>query len=243
MKIMKHGNVIQKECRKKKKWKSIINIKVMLVALSLAIAGIISILVAQSTSKSISNAHSILLNKRFIQTQSISDDDKKVSISAGFDLKEQEFFYYHGAAIKNNKLYGGSQEYSAVEYYKRALDIELTSALLNKQISIKDIKDSNYQITRSTDFFVNKKLLEEKHPPEFEGRYSIKDSQFSKVRITYNKEFLPTKIEWYYKGEEGLKWYTWRTYSYPFKNKAEFDKKLDEEIENIKEIQRENEGD
>ena len=123
-------------------------------------------------------------------------------------------------------MYGGSQEYSAAEYYKRALDIELTSALLNHQINIKDIKDSNYQITRSTDSFINKKLLEEKHPPEFEGRYSIKDSQFSKVRITYNKEFLPTKIEWYYKGEEGLKWYTWRTYSYPFKNKSDFDKKL-----------------
>ena len=243
MKIMKHGNVIQKECQKKKKWKSIINIKVMLVALSLAIAGIISILVAQSTSKNITNTHSILINKRFIETQSISDDNKKISISAGFDLKEQEFFYYHGAAIKNDKLYGGSQEYSAVEYYKRALDIELTSALLNQQISIKDIKDSNYQITRSTDFFINKKLLEEKHPPEFEGRYSIKDSQFTKVRITYNKEFLPTKIEWYYKGEEGLKWYTWRTYSYPFKNKAEFDKKLDEEIKTIKEIQEENEDD
>ena len=92
-------------------------------------------------------------------------------------------------------------------------------------------------------FFINKKLLDEKHPPEFEGRYSIKDSQFSKVRITYNKEFLPTKIEWYYKGEEGLKWYTWRTYSYPFKNKAEFNKKLDEEIKTIKEIQKENESD
>ena len=54
---------------------------------------------------------------------------------------------------------------------------------------------------------------------------------------------MPTKIEWYYKGKEGLKWYTWRTYSYPFKNKVEFDKKLDEEIEDIKEIQEENEGD
>ena len=68
-----------------------------------------------------------------------------------FDLKDKEFFYYHGAAIKNNKLYGGSQEYSAAEYYKRALDIELTSALLNHHINIEDIKDSNYQITRSTD--------------------------------------------------------------------------------------------
>ena len=173
----------------------------------------------------------------------LSGDDNKESISAGFDLKEKEFFYYHGAAIKNSKLYGGSQEYSAAEYYKRALDIELTSALLNHHINIEDIKDSNYQITRSTDSFINKKLLDEKHLPEFEGRYSIKDSQFSKVRITYNKEFLPTKIEWYYKGEEGLKWYTWRTYSYPFKNKADFDKRLDKEIKTIKEIQEENKGD
>ena len=73
--------------------------------------------------------------------------------------------------------------------------------------------------------------------------YRAKKRQFTKVRITYNKEFLPTKIEWYYKGEEGLKWYTWRTYSYPFKNKSEFDKKLDEEIETIKEIREENKGD
>ena len=212
----------------------------MLILLLLTIA---SIFLVVQRGKTQENSKSIIEKQRFIETHILSGDDNKESISAGFDLKEQEFFYYHGAAIKNNKLYGGSQEYSAVEYYKRALDIELTSALLNQQISIKDIKDTNYQITRSTDFFINKKLLEEKHPPEFEGRYSIKDSQFTKVRITYNKEFLPTKIEWYYKGKEGLKWYTWRTYSYPFKNKADFDKKLDEEIETIKEIQEENEGD
>ena len=73
-------------------------------------------------------------------------------------------------------------------------------------------KKSNYQITSSPKRFVDDKLMKEEYPSEFEGRYSIKDSQFSKVRITYNKEFLPTRIEWYYKGEEGLKWYTWRTY-------------------------------
>ena len=212
----------------------------LLILLLLTIA---SIFIVVQRGKIQENSKSIIEKQRFIETHIFSGDDNKESISAGFDLKENEFFYYHGAAIKNNKLYGGSQEYSAAEYYKRALDIELTSALLNHQMNIKDIKDSNYQITRSTDSFINKKLLEEKHPPEFEGRYSIKDSQFSKVRITYNKEFLPTKIEWYYKGEEGLKWYTWRTYSYPFKNKSDFDKKLDEEIENIKEIQEENEGD
>lgn len=212
----------------------------LLILLLLTIA---SIFIAGHRDKIQKDSKSILEQRRFIDTHILSGDDNKESISAGFDLKEKEFFYYHGAAIKNSKLYGGSQEYSAAEYYKRALDIELTSALLNHHINIEDIKDSNYQITRSTDSFINKKLLDEKHLPEFEGRYSIKDSQFSKVRITYNKEFLPTKIEWYYKGEEGLKWYTWRTYSYPFKNKADFDKRLDKEIKTIKAIQEENEGD
>lgn len=212
----------------------------LLILLLLTIA---SIFIAGHRDKIQKDSKSILEQRRFIDTHILSGDDNKESISAGFDLKEKEFFYYHGAAIKNSKLYGGSQEYSAAEYYKRALAIELTSALLNHHINIEDIKDSNYQITRSTDSFINKKLLDEKHLPEFEGRYSIKDSQFSKVRITYNKEFLPTKIEWYYKGEEGLKWYTWRTYSYPFKNKADFDKRLDKEIKTIKEIQEENKGD
>lgn len=217
------------------------NLKVFLLAVLLVV--VVGIFIASRSDKIQEDSKSILEKQRFIETHILSGDNNKESISAGFDLKDKEFFYYHGAAIKNSKLYGGSQEYSAAEYYKRALDIELTSALLNHHINIEDIKDSNYQITRSTDSFINKKLLDEKHPPEFEGRYSIKDSQFSKVRITYNKEFLPTKIEWYYKGEEGLKWYTWRTYSYPFKNKAEFNKKLDEEILTIKEIQEENEGD
>ena len=95
----------------------------------------------------------------------------------------------------------------------------------------------------STESVVDKSLFESKFVPELELKYALKEQEFSKIRITYNKDFLPTKIEWYYKGEEGLKWYTWRTYSYPFKNKAEFDKRLDEEIATIEEIARENEGD
>ena len=217
------------------------NLKVFLVALLLVVVA--GIFIALQRGKIQEDSKSIIEKQRFIETYILSGVNNEESISAGFDLKEKEFFYYHGAAIKNSKLYGGSQEYSAAEYYKRALDIELTSALLNHHINIEDIKDSNYQITRSPDSIVNQEILKEEYPPQFEGRYSIKDSQFSKVRITYNKEFLPTKIEWYYKGEEGLKWYTWRTYSYPFKNKAEFNKKLDEEIKTIKEIQKENEGD
>lgn len=189
------------------------------------------------------DAYAIFQKQRFVFIQNQDDLDQGNNAGAGFDLKDRELFFSYSSAIKDGILYGGKGNYEMKEYYRTALNEEISSILMNIKVTTEEIKKNNYQITRSTDSFINKKLLEEKHPPEFEGRYSIKESQFSKVRITYNKEFLPTKIEWYYKGEEGLKWYTWRTYSYPFKNKADFDKKLDEEIENIKEIQEENKGD
>ena len=115
---------------------------------------------------------------------------------------------------------------------------------MNLKVTPEEIEKHHFQIERDPESLVNKKFLKEKYPPEFELQYKYREkNQFSKVRITYNKEFLPTKIEWYYKGKEGLKWYTWQLYSYPFKNKADFDKRLDKEIKTIKEIQEENEGD
>ena len=227
-----------------KKWQSIINIKSMLVVSSLVIVVILVILIANNIKKTTSDAYSILSNKRFIFVKSMSDIEANNDFGTGFDLKDKEFYYAHGAAIRDNKLFGGSSKYEAKEYYERALNNEISSILLNLDVSPDEIKKSNYQITRSPESLVNRSLLKEKYPPEFELQYIYREEdQFSKVRITYNKDFLPTKIEWYYKGEEGLKWYTWRTYSYPFKNKAEFDKRLDEEIANIEEIARENEGD
>ena len=158
--------------------------------------------------------------------------------------KDRELFFSYSSAIKDGILYGGKGNYEMKEYYRTALNEEISSILMNIKVTTEEIKKNNYQITRSPESLANKKLLKEKYPPEFELQYKYrKKRQFTKVRITYNKEFLPTRIEWYYKGEEGLKWYTWRTYSYPFKNKSDFDKRLDEEIETIKAIQEENKGD
>ena len=146
--------------------------------------------------------------------------------------------------IKNNKLYGKSGVYTTKGFYERALNGGISSILLNLKVTPEEIEKHHFQIERSPESLINQKFLKEKYPPEFELQYKYrKKNQFSKVRITYNKEFLPTKIEWYYKGNEGLKWYTWQLYSYPFKNETEFNKKLDKEIETIKEIQMENEGD
>lgn len=205
--------------------------------------GAVLVYFAYSFFQSKIDAYNILQKQRFVLVQDKNDWGKEWSTGVGFDLKDKEMYNSYFAVIKRNKLYGGYGNYGTKEMYQRSFNREISSILVNLKISPDEIKKNNYQITRTPDSLVNKQLLKEEYPPEFEGRYSIKDSQFTKVRITYNKEFLPTKIEWYYKGEEGLKWYTWRTYSYPFNNKTEFDKKLDEEIETIKEIQEENEGD
>ena len=215
----------------------------LLILVVIIIAAVFSIQIVNHVQKQPKVAYDILQKQRFVLVQDKNDWGKEWSTGVGFDLKDKELYNSYFAVIKRNKLYGGYGNYGIKEMYQRSLNREISSILVNLKVSPDEIKKNNYQITRSPDNLVNKVLLKEEYPPEFEGRYSMKNSQFSKVRITYNKEFLPTKIEWYYKGEEGLKWYTWRTYSYPFKNKAEFDKKLDEEIGTIKEIQKENEGD
>ena len=215
----------------------------LLIVVVIIIATVLSFQIVNHIQQQPKDACAILQKKRFVLVQDKNDWGKEWSTGVGFDLKDKEMYNSYFTVIKRNKLYGGYGNYGTKEMYQRSFNREISSILVNLKITSAEIKKNNYQITRSPDSLVNKKLLKEEYPPEFEGRYSIKDSQFSKVRITYNKEFLPTKIEWYYKGKEGLNWYTWRTYSYPFKNKSDFDKRLDEEIETIKEIQEENEGD
>ena len=188
------------------------------------------------------SALNILKEQRFVMIKSGDSTDEHFEV--GLDLDEKEYYYNDETAVKDDIVYGGYKaNWDRKQYYKSAVNEELSSVLLSNKITIDEIKKSKYQITSSPKKFVDDKLMKEEYPPEFEAIYLNKKRQFTKVRITYNKEFLPTKIEWYYKGEEGQKWYTWCTYSYPFKNKTEFDKKLDEEIETIKAIQEENEGD
>ena len=226
------------------KLKSLSKNHLLLIVVGIIIAAVFSIQIVNHVQKLSKDAYAILQEQRFIFVQNpewtkIRGDD----FGTGIDLEAKNLYIPFNTAVRGSEKYGSYGDDSASRIYEDVVKNQLSSALLKGKFSRKEIRDSNYKITRSPESLIDKKLLKEENPPEFEGRYSIKDSQFSKVRITYNKEFLPTKIEWYYKGEEGLKWYTWRTYSYPFKNKAEFNKKLDEEIKTIKEIQKENEGD
>lgn len=218
------------------------SLKVFLFALIFVVVAGIFIVV--QIGKTQENSKSILEHQRFIVVaDSIDKDQYNHNFEIGIDLKNKNYYNSTQAAVKNGKKFGEYASVSSSDSYNGILYEEVPSAILNLKVSKDEIEKSNYIIERDPKSLITKSLVKEEKTPEFEARVLDKTDQFSKVRITYNKEFLPTKIEWYYKGQEGLKWYTWQFYSYPFKNETDFNKKLDEEIENIKEIQEENEGD
>ena len=216
--------------------------KVFLVALSLVVVA--GVFIAFRRGKIQENSKSILEQQRFIVVDDSGDENLYRSyFENGYDLRSNNSYSKTQVVVKNGKKYGSYSDEKPSDRYHRDLYRNITSAILNLKVSREEIEKSNFVIERDPKSLITKSLVKEGKTPDFEAKVLNEKNQFSKVRITYNKEFLPTRIEWYYKGEEGLKWYHWRTYSYPFKNKSDFDKKLDEEIKTIKAIQEENKGD
>ena len=212
-----------------------------IVAGTVLMVGLTILKIKNSKNISYSN-YDTLVNQGFVFVQ----DPKKVAAydknyGVAFDFKNKNVFYTRKVAIKNKVKYGNFGTNKSHEVFERLEQTELSSVMFNLKISKDDIRKSNYVIESEVKSLINKSYLEEEYPPSFEAVYRIKEREFTKIRVTYNKEYLPTKIEWYYRGDEGLKWYTWRTYSYPLKTKADFDKELDKQIEIIKEIEREKE--
>lgn len=136
-------------------------------------------------------------------------------------------------------MYDGSSDEKPDDRYHLFLYRNVTSAILNLKVSKEEIEKSNFIIERDPKSLISKSLVKGEKTPEFEARVLDKTDQFSKVRITYNQDYLPIKLEWYFKGKDGLKWYTWSHFSYPNKTEAAFNKKLDEEIQLIKDIKEE----
>lgn len=218
-------------------------VRLLLIVVVIIIVAVFSIQIVNHVQKQSMDADDILQKQRFVFVQNQYDLMQDGHQGAGFDLQAENLFVSYSTVIKNNKLYGKSGVYTTKGFYERALNGGISSILLNLKVTPEEIAKHHFQIERDPESLVNKKFLKEKYPPEFELQYKYREkNQFSKVRITYNKEFLPTKIEWYYRGQEGLKWYTWQFYSYPFKKKSDFDKKLDEEIQLIKDIEKEYEA-
>ena len=212
----------------------------LLILLLLTIA---SIFIAGHRDKTQEDSKSILEQQRFIVVDRSDDENYyRFNFENGYDLRSNNFYNSTQAAVKNGKKFGEFPYVSSSDSYNGILYEEVTSAILNLKVSKDEIEKSNYIIERDPKSLITKSLVKEEKTPEFEARVLDKTDQFSKVRITYNQDYLPVKLEWYFKGDEGLKWYTWSRFSYPYKNESEFNKKLDEEIKRIKDIEKEHEA-
>ena len=173
--------------------------------------------------------------RQFVTVQDSRYPEDEVS----FNLKTHEF-YNSTNAIKNGKIYVNSV-YTPTVLYKSKLEDMVTYGIMNIPITKRDILDHQYTLEFKASKFINQNYLSDLKKGYIENYY-VHD-KMSKVRVTYNKEFLPIKLEGYYEKNGEMSWNTIRTYLYPFKNKFDFDKKLDEQIQLIKEIESEKEED
>ena len=240
---MKHGNKRQKECQRKKKWKSIINLKPLLMAMLIMTMVTVIIFMVMRNRNNYEDSKFILEQQRFIVVD--DSDDKNLYRSYfenGYDLRSNNSYSKTQVVVKNGKKYGSYSDEKPSDRYHRDLYRNITSAILNLKVSKVEIEKSNFIIERDPKSLITKSLVKEGKTPDFEAKVINKKNQFSKVRITYNQNYLPIKLEWYFKGKDGLKWYTWSRFSYPYKTESEFNKKLDEEIQRIKDIEEEHEA-
>lgn len=182
----------------------------------------------------------ILEQQRFIVVDDSGDENLYRSyFENGYDLRSNNSYSKTQVVVKNGKKYGSYSDEKPSDRYHRDLYRNITSAILNLKVSKEEIEKSNFVIERDPKSLITKSLVKEGKTPDFEAKVINKKNQFSKVRITYNQDYLPIKLEWYFKGKDGLKWYTWSRFSYPYKTESEFNKKLDEEIQRIKDIEEE----
>ena len=215
--------------------------KVFLVALSLVVVA--GVFIAFRRGKIQENSKSILEQKRFIVVDRAEyENSYRFNFENGYDLKSNNFYSITQVVEKNGKMYDGSSDEKPDDRYHLFLYQNVTSAILKLKVSREEIEKSNFVIDRDPKSLITKSLVKEGKTPDFEAKVLNEKNQFSKVRITYNQDYLPIKLEWYFKGKDGLKWYTWSRFSYPYKTESEFNKKLDEEIQRIKDIEEEHEA-
>ena len=215
--------------------------KVFLVALSLVVVA--GVFIAFRRGKIQENSKSILEQQRFIVVDDSGDENLYRSyFENGYDLRSNNSYSKTQVVVKNGEKYGSYSDEKPSDRYHRDLYRNITSAILNLKVSREEIEKSNFVIERDPKSLITKSLVKEGKTPDFEAKVLNEKNQFSKVRITYNQDYLPIKLEWYFKGKDGLKWYTWSRFSYPYKTESEFNKKLDEEIQRIKDIEEEHEA-
>ena len=115
-------------------------------------------------------ALNVLKKQQFVMIK--MGDPTEEHFEVGVDLDKKEYYYNDETAVKDDTVYGGYKaDWDRKQYYKSAINEELSSVILSNKITTDEIKKSNYQITSSPKRFVDDKLMKEEYPPEFETIY------------------------------------------------------------------------
>ena len=142
MKIMKHGNERQKECQRKKKWKSIINLKPLLMAMLIMTMVTVIIFMVMRNRNNYEDSKFILEQQRFIVVD--DSDDKNLYRSYfenGYDLRSNNSYSKTQVVVKNGKKYGSYSDEKPSDRYHRDLYRNITSAILNLKVSKVEIEN------------------------------------------------------------------------------------------------------
>ena len=171
--------------------------KVFLVALSLVVVA--GVFIAFRRGKIQENSKSILEQQRFIVVDDSGDENLYRSyFENGYDLRSNNSYSKTQVVVKNGKKYGSYSDEKPSDRYHRDLYRNITSAILNLKVSREEIEKSNFVIERDPKSLITKSLVKEGKTPDFEAKVLNEKNQFSKVRITYNQDYLPIKLEWYF---------------------------------------------
>lgn len=194
----------------------------------------------------INNQLSVIQRQKFVIIDDnggdtlVRDDSQYSDFTINF--KEKEYFGQN-TAIDKKRVYGFSLKPNETKEksFDNLLQYEI-SILKKINLSKKQIEASNYKVERNVYSLLDKKELRKKYPSYYESKY-LSSYKLRKIRISYNKKYLPIRIEGYFEGKYKPGWHTIRKISYPKMTEKTFSKKMKEYIEHIKIIESEKEGD
>lgn len=190
---------------------------------------LVSLNIAESDNTTNKNIYEKLKEQKYLVVDDHETSSNQWAIH--FDLPGERFFDV-SRALSDGAVYGLPKNKKPKQIFKRAVANNL-SIFQSLKLSNQEIKESNYIIERDILPLLDETEFKNEFPTNFEALYL--NAGLKKVRITFNKKFLPVKVEGYYDNKKGKRWEFLRKLSYPYKNEVEFNRKLNESIQGIKE--------
>lgn len=194
----------------------------------------------------------IIKQKNFIKEYNVFDklentpgflvnesEDLDTFNDVSFNLKSKSYFRSLETVKKGKTGYGLVLGKKPIDVYNRRVQAQI-GVLKKLKTSNQELKDSNYRLEREILPLLDENEFTKEYSANFEALYL--NVGLKKVKITFNKNYLPIRIDGYYENERGSYWEFLRHITYPYKTKLAFNKEMKEYIGYIKEVEEEKEA-